>query len=327
MLRRKRFQYSMWLLCGAAFAAFALSISVGSASSGWTTFWSALFGHSQTLQGRIITELRLPRAVAAFAVGGLLALAGVLMQALLNNPLAEPYTLGTAGGAATAALLTSLAGLAPPWTMFAAFTGACASTFLVLVVGGGRRRGFSTYRMVLAGIAVASGWGALITLLLSLAPTASVRGMLFWLAGDLSDPGPYRIGIGILALALAVTWPFGRTLNLLSRGETSAASLGVSVTRVRLGAFLGASLLTATAVTIAGTIGFLGLVVPHALRLWLGADHRTLIPTSVLGGGTVLLLCDTLARTAMAPRQLPVGAITALLGVPVFVYLLSREHR
>jgi iron complex transport system permease protein len=199
---------------------------------------------------------------------------------------------------------------------------------MVLVFGLAHGRGiWSPTRLLLTGVVVAAGWGAVISFLLAVAPQHNLPGMLFWLMGDLSHADQPLPALIILALGLLFSLPQARNLNLLARGELQAGVLGVSVVPLRLQLYLLASLLTATAVTIGGSIGFIGLVVPHMLRLLVGSDHRLLLPASVLSGGILLLLADTLARTAIAPQQLPVGVLTALVGVPLFLYLLQRGFR
>jgi iron complex transport system permease protein len=282
-----------------------------------------LRGEGADLTRDIVLELRLPRVLGAFAVGALLALAGALMQALLGNPLADPYVLGVSGGAAVGALLALLLGLAGTPVTVAAFAGALLAIALVF---GLARRG-NPARLLLTGVVVASGWGAAISLLLAIAPERGLRGMVFWLMGDLSQMAGPGLAYTVLAAGLVLTLPLGRDLNLLARGEVQAGALGVNVTRLRLHLYLVASLLTAAAVTLGGNIGFVGLIVPHLVRLVTGADHRIVLPASVLLGGTLLVVADTLARTVAAPQQLPVGVLTAIIGVPVFLLLLTRGTR
>jgi iron complex transport system permease protein len=257
----------------------------------------------------------------------LLALAGALMQVLLRNPLADPYVLGISGGAAVGALAALLAGVAAAAAP-AAFGGALASTLIVfgLARSGGERTAWTATRLLLTGVVVAAGWGALIALLLTLAPDARVKGMLFWLIGDLSSVTHHWPALATLGVALAFALPFARDLNVLARGDESAAALGVAVPRVTLLLYVLAAITTAAAVTTAGSVGFVGLVVPHALRLIVGNDQRLLLPGAALAGGTLLTLADTLARSVAAPIELPVGVITALIGVPVFLYLLARAR-
>ena len=274
----------------------------------------------------IVLELRLPRALAGFACGGLLALAGALMQVLLRNPLADPYVLGISGGAGVGALFAILIGLPVIAIDGLAFAGALAAMFLVFGLAHGDGSWTQT-RLLLTGVIVAAGCGALVALMLTVAPDAKLRGMLFWLMGDLAQAGRSWPPLLALAAALLLAVPFARELNLLSRGLMQAQALGVAVNRLRYAIFLLASLATAASVTTAGSIGFVGLIVPHLVRLAAGNDQRLLLPAAVLAGGSLLVLADTLARTVIAPQQMPVGVLTALIGVPVFLFLLSRQPK
>ena len=310
-------------LAGAAAVTIAAALAVGSVDVGPAAVWRALAGDASDPASVVVRELRLPRALAAFAVGGLLAVAGALMQVLLRNPLADPYVLGLSGGAACGALAALLAGVAALVTP-AAFAGALVST--VIVFGLARSAGaWSSTRLLLTGIVVAAGWGALIMLLLAVAPDAQVRGMLFWLIGDLSGATHGGSALWALAGVLLLALPLARDATLLARGEVTAATLGVPVRSVALALHALAAAATAVAVTLAGSVGFVGLVVPHAVRLVVGNDQRVLLPASALAGGALLVLADTLARTVVAPAQLPVGVLTALAGVPMFLWLLKRS--
>ena len=310
-------------LAGAAAVTIAAALAVGSVDVGPAAVWRALAGDASDPASVVVRELRLPRALAAFAVGGLLAVAGALMQVLLRNPLADPYVLGLSGGAACGALAALLAGVAALVTP-AAFAGALVST--VIVFGLARSAGaWSSTRLLLTGIVVAAGWGALIMLLLAVAPDAQVRGMLFWLIGDLSGATHGGSALWALAGVLLLALPLARDATLLARGEVTAATLGVPVRSVALALHALAAAATAVAVTLAGSVGFVGLVVPHAVRLVVGNDQRVLLPASALAGGALLVLADTLARTVVAPAQLPVGVLTALAGVPMFLWLLRRS--
>ncbi len=321
-MNQARFYLPLLVLLAICSLAFALL--AGSVSLRWTELWSALVEpHAETTQS-LILDLRLTRALGAFATGGLLSLAGVLMQVLVRNPLADPYILGISGGAAVAALLTMLLGLGGAWLTGSAFGGALFS--MLLVFGLARGEGsWTPTRLLLTGVVLAAGWGALISFILVISPDTNIRGMLFWLMGDLGyahSPIPTMI---MLLLGLLVSWPLGRDLNVLIRGELQAGALGIDSHRLQAIIFLLASLLTATAVVQAGSIGFVGLVIPHIMRLLGFTDHRLLLPAAALAGGSLLVVADTLARTVLAPQQLPVGIITALLGVPLFLYLLRRE--
>ncbi|MEE3169884.1 MAG: iron ABC transporter permease [Pseudomonadota bacterium] len=309
----------------AALAAALLSVSVGSSPMGIDDTLRVVTGGGTALQQTLVLELRLPRTLSAFATGGLLAVAGALMQVLLRNPLADPYVLGLSGGAAVGALLAMLAGAAGFLVSGSAFAGALLATLLVFGLAHGSGS-WTPSRLLLTGVVVAAGWGAIITLILSMTPASRLPGMLYWLMGDLSHAATPWPGLIILVLVCVLVFPLGRALNVLARGSLQAAALGVSVRPLEWSIYLMASLLTATAVTMAGSVGFVGLVVPHMLRLVLGNDQRLVLPACVLAGGTLLVLADTLARVVIAPEQLPVGVITALLGVPTFLYLLYRSR-
>jgi iron complex transport system permease protein len=309
------------MLTIAAVAAVVASIAFG--SSGIDAPWER-FAAGDPLVRTIVLELRLPRALAAFGAGVVLALAGVLMQALLRNPLADPYVLGVSGGAAVGALSVMLAGLVGIAVDAGAAIGAFVAMLLVFAVAHGPG-GWTTTRLLLTGVVVAAGCGAIVSLLLSLSDDLRLRGMLFWLLGDF---GYVRTPWSLLALAL-IAIPAGllvaRPLDALARGELQARLLGVPVRGLRIGIYVAASLLTAAAVTTAGSIGFVGLVTPHLVRLAAGSSHRVVIPASALAGGTLVVIADLLARTIVAPRQLPVGALTALIGVPLFLLLMRRQ--
>jgi len=274
----------------------------------------------------IVLELRLPRALAGFACGGLLALAGALMQVLLRNPLADPYVLGISGGAGCGALFAILLGLPALGIDGLAFCGALGAMFLVFGLAHGDGSWTQT-RLLLTGVIVAAGCGALVALMLAIAPEDRLRGMLYWLMGDLAQASGWLPALLALVIGLVLAMPFARELNLLARGMMQAQALGVAVNKLRYAIFLLASLATAASVTTAGSIGFVGLVVPHLVRLATGNDQRLLLPASVLAGGALLVLADALARTLIAPQQLPVGVLTALIGVPVFLVLLSRQPK
>jgi iron complex transport system permease protein len=311
------------LLALTALASLALGLSVGTAGADPVVAWQSLQGNGDPALREIILQLRLPRVLAAFGVGASLALAGVLMQVLLRNPMADPYILGTSGGAAVAALLAILSGATGIAIDGAAFAGALCSTLLVFSLTS-TSADHAPGRLLLTGVVVAAGWGAAISLILALAPEHNLRGMLFWLMGDFSFALQPWSSLALSFGAVAISLLIAPMLNLLATGDKQAALLGVSVGPARTGLYFLSSLLTAVAVTTAGTVGFVGLVIPHLVRLAGNADHRTVVPCSALAGGSLLVIADTLARTLFAPRQLPVGAITALLGVPLFLLLLKR---
>ena len=307
------------------FATIFYSLGTGSAAAGWTEAVAALAGDVDPELHTLIIELRLPRALTAFAVGGLLAVAGVLMQVLLRNPLAEPYILGTSGGAAVAALSAILLGLSSLLVDAFAFGGALAATLLVFSIAQGTGSWTPT-RLLLTGVVLAAGFSAATTFLLAMSPEHQLRGMLFWLMGDLSFPPDPARCLWLLAVLTLFATLAARQLNVLARGELQAAIVGLPVTGFRYVVFIASSLATAIAVTSVGVIGFVGLVVPHLVRIVAGSDHRIVVPASALAGGALLVIADTLSRTLLAPRQLPVGALTAAIGVPLFLILMSRRQ-
>ena len=316
---------ALTLLAAVAVAALVASVALGTVSIPPARLLAVLLDDDRSTEALILWDLRLPRTLTAFAVGGSLALAGALIQVLLRNPLGDPYVLGVSGGASAAVLAALLAGLPVAWQPGLAFVGAAVSMALVFALGS-RDGVLGVERLLLTGVVVATGWAALISFALSVAPPAQLPGMLFFLMGDLADaPTPWPAAIALVA-GLALALAFARDLNLLTLGELRAATLGVEVGRLRLGLYLLSSLLTAVAVSTAGGIGFVGLVAPHMVRLAGGSDHRWVLPGAVLLGGALLTLADTAARVAVAPRQLPVGVLTALVGVPLFLYLLHRRR-
>jgi iron complex transport system permease protein len=306
-----------------ALASLAIAMCIGSGKTGLQDLVNLLLGEADPAARDVLLKLRMPRALAAFGTGASLALAGVLMQVLLRNPLADPYILGTSGGAAVAALSAMIAGASALLVDLSAFAGALGSTLLVFLIA--RQRGnWTPGRLLLTGVVIAAGWGALISLILATSPEANLRGILFWLMGDFAFAGNPAPSLLAAAVALAVGLALAKSLNVLATGDKQATLLGLRVRPVRITIYLMSSLLTAVAVTTAGTVGFIGLVVPHLIRLISGADHRALLPSAALAGGSLLVIADTVARTAVAPRQLPVGAITAMIGVPLFLFLLGR---
>jgi iron complex transport system permease protein len=308
-------------------AACLFALTFGSADISPVEVWRAIFGDVVPDNARsIVLDLRLPRALTAFGVGGLLAVAGVLMQVLLRNPLAEPYILGSSGGAAVAALLAMLFGLGAMLVDLAAFAGAMLATLLVFSIAQGTGN-WTPARLLLTGVVLASGFSAATTLLLALSPDQNLRGMMFWLVGDLSFSYSPARSLWLLAAITAAGLVAARHLNVLARGDLQAAIVGLPVAGFRLIIFAVTALATAISVTTVGVIGFIGLVIPHLIRIVAGSDHRIVLPASALAGGTLLIVADTLARSVLAPRQLPVGALTATIGVPLFLILMSRTQR
>jgi iron complex transport system permease protein len=302
------------------------AISLGSVPLGWRALEAVALNKGTLLERTLILDVRLPRVIAAFAVGGLLALAGALMQVLLRNPLADPYILGISGGAAVSVLAAMLLGLSGWGLTIAAFSGALLTMVLVFTLSRGDGS-WNPTRLLLTGVVVASGWAAVIGFILTVSPASDLKNMLFWLMGDLSFAGNALPAIVVLGTGLVLSLGIARDLNILARGELQAMALGVATGALSLIIYVLASLLTASAVTLAGSVGFVGLIVPHLIRLLGTTDHRFLLPCSVLLGGSLVVCADTFARTVLAPQQLPVGIITTLLGVPMFLYLLNRRTR
>lgn len=317
-----------------ALTSLALACSVGSVS---LSFSELLHAATELMQGdagsldATLLELRLNRGLLAFVTGASLALAGVLMQALLRNPLADPYVLGVSGGAAVGALFAMLMGGMVWMIDIASFGGALAVAGLLFFLayndfkGSGSAEG-SAPTILLTGVIIGYGCMALITLILSITPDSRLRSMVFWLIGDLSGVEASYFPWIVLVVILAVVCKMARSLNVAALYSDSASTLGISIGRLRKMLFLFATLLTASAVSTAGSIGFVGLIMPHACRFAWGSDHRILIPASCLAGGSFLTLADTLARSLISPQQLPVGVITALIGVPLFLFQL-HQHR
>ena len=324
--------YPLRLLLLALLAAVALvaSIALGAAGIPLRDVVEALGGRGDETTRTIVLELRLPRAVLSALVGGGLALAGAVFQALLRNPLAEPYLLGVSSGAAVGAVGAVALGWSAvaPWsTPVAAFIGALVSIVVVFHIAAGVGRALDTRVLLLAGVVIGAFFNALTLLILNFADVETFRSAVFWMMGGLSGTGWREAGMlaGPIAAATLVLLALARPLNLLALGEETALYLGTRVEHVKRVAFFAASLLVAVAVAASGAIGFIGLIIPHAVRLLWGSDHRLLLPASMLAGAAFLLAADTLARTVAAPAELPVGVVTALVGVPVFLVLLTRR--
>jgi iron complex transport system permease protein len=312
-------------LVAASAASLAAALTCGSLPIPFSAVLDAVVFPTPGIIHDVVWNLRAPRAFAAYACGGLLALAGALLQVLLRNALADPYVLGVSSGASLGALLALSLGAGAAAMNLSAFGGAVAA--LVIVFGLTYRSGdWNVYRLLLTGVVLSAGLSALISLVLVLAPDAQVKGMLFWLMGDLSQTTSALPAWSILAALAALGVAASFHLDLLALGDMKARSLGVAVGPLQLGVFAAAAVATVTAVVLGGAIGFIGLMAPHAIRLAGATAHRALLPLSAMLGGTVLTLADTAARTAWAPQQLPVGIFTALLGVPAMLLLLSRSR-
>ncbi|NVL89649.1 MAG: iron ABC transporter permease [Desulfobacterales bacterium] len=278
----------------------------------------------------ILFEVRLPRILLGFAVGGGLAISGVILQGMFRNPLVEPYTLGISGGAALGVCLNMVAGgsrfLGLLATPISGFLGAVGVVFLVYVIGA-RGGGIRLSRLLLIGVMVSFMASSLIMLVMAVTKTEDLHGIIFWIMGSLEEPN-FSLTRSVTFISLGgmvLSFLFAVDLNALSLGEEDAFHLGVEVDRTKKFLFLIASILTGCCVAVTGIIGFVGLVVPHVMRLLVGGDHRILLVTSYIAGAAFLILCDTLARVVIAPMELPVGVITGLVGGGVFVYALSKK--
>lgn len=302
-------------------------LAAGNLELGWTQFWNLLLhGPGDSVEQVIIWQVRLPRVLLAGLVGAALSLSGTTFQAVLRNPLADPYLLGVSGGAALGAVAALSSGLTGALLVpLAAFCGALLALLLVYLVA--RAHSCSSHTLILSGVMIGSLAAALLLFLLWRAPVTATRQAVFWLAGNLALADPAWLGwSGIWILpAFLLLWLQAPRLDLLTQGEEAARDLGLNVAATRLALFALAGLLTACAVALAGLIGFVGLVVPHICRLLSGPGHRRLLPAAALFGGSFLILADALARTLYAPAEIPVGVVTAVLGAPFFLYLLRRR--
>ncbi len=280
----------------------------------------------------ILLQIRMPRVVLAFFVGGSLAMVGVALQALLRNPLADPFVIGISSGAALGAALALLFGIGISVGSISAlpvcaFAGALLSLMIMYRISAAQY-GFSVYTLLLAGVVLNAIFSAFIMFLTSIADPNRAFGMYAWLMGTLTGPDWPTLGILVLYLGvgLVILGMHAQSLNLLTLGEETARSLGVEVERVKKSVFLAAALLTGAVVSFSGIIGFVGLIIPHAVRLVVSADHRLLLPVAGLVGGMFLMMADTVARTALSPSEFPVGVITALVGGPIFLWLLTTRR-
>jgi iron complex transport system permease protein len=312
-----------------AVVALFAAVRLGAVSTDTSALIDAIAGRGDPTTITIVRELRMPRALQAALAGAALAVSGATFQALLRNPLAEPYILGVSSGAAAGAVFTVVTGLSLRfiWALpVAAFAGAVGSMLLVFRIAFSVGRTLDTRVLLLAGVVVSAFLVAVIWLVLTFADTESVRSAIFWMMGSHANASWRSVGILAVCLvpALAILFSLARALNLLAIGEPTAAYLGTSVERTKLVAFGTATLLTAASVSVSGTIGFVGLVVPHAVRLIWGSDNRALLPCSALAGASFLVAADTLSRALAGTNELPIGIVTALIGVPCFVWLLRR---
>ncbi len=317
-------------LAVALLVAVLLGVRFGSVSLSTADVLGVFLGGGDAVQRDIVLSLRLPRVLLAGLVGGGLALAGVTFQAVLRNPLAEPYILGISSGAAVAAVIVLSLGWASAgsWLLpLATFVGALSAIGLVFRVATATGRGLDVRVLLLAGVVVAAFFSACITLVLAFSSAQTVQTAVIWMMGSLAaadwtnvaTASLYTIPAGVVLMGIA------RPLNLMAIGDETAHYLGADVEGVKRVALVLAALVTAAGVAVAGVIGFVGLVVPHAIRLLIGSDHRALLPLAFLAGATFLTLADLAARVTLAPTEIPVGVVTAFVGVPLFLVLLRRS--
>jgi len=315
------------VLIGLLAVAVVIALSLGAETLAPRRMLQVLLHGRGSIDYTILTQLRLPRVLLGIAVGGALSLAGVMLQGVFRNPLVEPYTLGISGGAALGVCLNVLFRLSSRlgiWTLpLAGFLGALSAVAVVSLLM--LRRRFSSVRdLLLLGVMISFVSSSLVMLIMAVSRAEDLQGIVFWLMGSLDEPNPLLIGLAsvVSLLALAGSWLFSLDLNAMALGEEEAMHLGIRVERTRRILFLLASLATGLSVSVAGIIGFVGLVVPHFMRRHVGSDHRLLLPAAWLCGAAFLVLCDTIARTLLSPLELPVGVITGILGGSLFVYAL-----
>ncbi len=324
----KQFAALIFTMCIALAIAVIASLKTGPVVLSWSELWGVLSFRTVSPEiYDIIVEIRLPRALLAIGVGGGLAVSGVVFQVLLRNVLAEPYILGVSGGASVGALIAVISGLAST-VLFAlpgfAFAGAVIVVYFVYISGMKKRRS-SANGMLLTGIMVGTFLSAVVLLLISTSNDPS-KNILYWLIGYLGNARMSAVAFVYAACALCLSWFIihAQRFNVLALGEEPAYHLGISLRQFENRGYLYSSLLTSVAVSFSGSIGFVGLIVPHVARMIIGPDHRVLIPAAFLGGALFLLIADTISRIILAPVELPVGSITAIIGAPLFIYLLRK---
>lgn len=318
------------LLAAVLLAAMFLGISMGSSGNSFKAVWASLFGNAEdNVLSTIIWRLRMPRVIMAALVGATLSVGGLVFQALLRNPLAEPYILGISGGSAIGAILGILMGLSRfPGVSLTAFTGSILTLLLILGISSGQSI-LKKNSVLLSGVMVNAFCSAVIMFLVSLTRDAKLHNIIFWLMGDLSLGTMEQTGmlaVLLLPCFLLIFW-LSNTMNLLLMGRDMAQTMGVNIKAVTLVLLITTSFMVSATVSQCGLIGFVGLVIPHLFRLLLGPDHRILVPACILGGGAYMVICDILARILPQQGEMPAGVITAMIGAPLFIYLLKRSGR
>ena len=318
------------VLAVALLATMFLGLSMGSSGNSFKAVWASLFGNAEdSVLSTIIWRLRMPRVIMAALVGATLSVGGLVFQALLRNPLAEPYILGISGGSAIGAILGILMGLSRfPGVSLTAFTGSILTLLLILGISSGQSI-LKKNSVLLSGVMVNAFCSAVIMFLVSLTRDAKLHNIIFWLMGDLSLGTMEQTGmlaVLLLPCFLLIFW-LSNTMNLLLMGREMAQTMGVNIKAVTLVLLITTSFMVSATVSQCGLIGFVGLVIPHLFRLLLGPDHRILVPACILGGGAYMVICDILARILPEQGEMPAGVITAMIGAPLFIYLLKRSGR
>lgn len=308
-----------------------IGISVGSTGNGVKAVLQSLFGEGEagSMLHTIVWQIRFPRVLLAALVGATLSLGGLVFQALLRNPLAEPYILGISGGSAIGAIIGILAGLSRfPGVSFTAFLGSIATLILLLIMSSGQSI-LKKNTLLLSGVMVNAFCGAIIMFLVSMTQDSRLHNIIFWLMGDLSMSDLRQVGILALTLfpCFIILFRYSHSMNILLMGNEMAQTMGVNIRRVTTILLVTTSFMVSSTVSHCGLLGFVGLVMPHLLRLILGPDHRVLVPACILGGGAYMVICDLLSRILPQQGEMPAGVITAMIGAPLFIYLLKRSKR
>lgn len=309
----------------------AVSLCIGSTGIAFNKIIPLIFGGRGTAEYAILFDIRLPRIILGFAVGSALSIAGVMLQGMFRNPLVEPYTLGISGGAALGVCLNIVLGIYRSIGVLSfnilGFIGAGAVILLVYSLGT-RKGTLRIQELLLTGVMISFISGSLIMLIMAVSRVENLQGIIFWIMGSLEESNWLLIKamLFISISGLVITYFFSTDLNALALGEEEAVHLGVNVERTKKILFVLASLLTGCSVSVSGIIGFVGLVIPHFMRMFVGGDHRILLISSALAGGIFLIICDTIARTIIAPVELPVGVITGIVGGIIFIYFLSKKR-
>ncbi|MBU1055656.1 MAG: iron ABC transporter permease [Proteobacteria bacterium] len=306
-------------------------ISLGSTGGGFAWVWNSVTGQTaaDSMLNTIIWQIRFPRVLMAVLVGATLSLGGLVFQALLRNPLAEPYILGISGGSAIGAIIAILAGLSLfPGVSLLAFSGSIIILVLILAMSSGQSI-LKKDSLLLSGVIINAFCAAVIMFLISMAHDTKIHNIMFWLMGDLSMIEMRHVGYLALILlpCFAIIFIFSNSMNLMLLGKEMAQSMGVNIKAVTITLLITTSLMVSATVANCGLLGFVGLVMPHLLRLTFGSDHRILVPACILAGGSYMVICDLLARSIPQQGEMPVGVITAMIGAPLFIYLLKRSAR